>query len=342
MRSPLAEMAVRLRGGESAAALRATSFEPRARGGERRARRARRAARPRRHRGSPALPARDLEQPRAHRHQHGNAERRGEDGDVRGRTARRRARCRASLPRIDVDELRGREVAREQDAARPESRRLGACVPSSASSTWRSRSSRSSTRSARRASPVAFRSSRARAQARAPREARALAGGDGAPRGVDEIGVVEQFEVRGHDLAHRRRRRGREPREARAHRVARAIERERFAASTPRPASSTGDVGAPADRTPFRSRGRGLAMTPRSCDGSSIGAAARRRARPPAHAAPPLRDCEWPRAIAAMPSAAAGSKPAMTTSSPPRMPSDISATVLRARAPRPRARISIS
>ena len=43
--------------------------------------------------------------------------------------------------------------------------------------------------------------------------------------------------------------------------------------------------------------------------------------------------------MAATPVAAAGSNPAITTSSPPRMPSDISATVLRARAPRPRARI---
>jgi len=47
-------------------------------------------------------------------------------------------------------------------------------------------------------------------------------------------------------------------------------------------------------------------------------------------------------AIAATPAAAAVSKPRITTSSPPRTPSAISATVLRACAPRPRARISIS
>ena len=79
----------------------------------------------------------------------------GEDGHVRCGTAGGQ-RDAGELRRIDVDELRGREIAREQDAAGGISR-LGACAPSSASSTCLSRSSRSSTRSASRASPVAFR-----------------------------------------------------------------------------------------------------------------------------------------------------------------------------------------
>ena len=59
---------------------------------------------------------RDLQQPLAHRHQHGDAERRGEDRDMRGGTAGRE-RDAGELRCIDIDELRRREIAREQDAA---------------------------------------------------------------------------------------------------------------------------------------------------------------------------------------------------------------------------------
>ena len=128
-----------------------------------------------------------------------------------------------SFPRVDVDELRGREIAREQDAAGRdfETRRL---------------------RAAERGQHLAFEIEQivdafgeprvagglqvlgARAQARAPCVTRALAGSHGAPRGVDDFRIVEQLEMRRHDLAHRGRRRRRQARQARTHAVARTIE----------------------------------------------------------------------------------------------------------------------
>ena len=164
-------------------------------------------------------------------------------------------------------------------------------------STWRSRSSRSSTRSARRASPVAFRLSRTGAQARAPREARALA----APHGI---------------AARHRRSRGSSSNsrcadmisrtvgaavaascDRRARTVSRARSNARCSASTPLPGFDDGRSRPPVDRTPGRRRCPRLAMTPRRLRRPAGAKPPRRPARP--RAPPRLRDCgsprRWPR-----------------------------------------------
>ena len=127
-----------------------------------RRRRDRAANRPRR-RGALACPTRP-QRARAERDEHRDAERAREDRDVRGGAARGE-RDAGEARRLDVDELRGREIAREQDASvrNARSRRLP-CPRAPATPGVRDRADR---RRARRVceSPVA---SSAEALARRP------------------------------------------------------------------------------------------------------------------------------------------------------------------------------
>ena len=115
--------------------------------------------------------------------------------------------------------------------------------------------------------------------------------------------------------------------EARAHRGARALECGDFRARRPRRCSLTSMSSHLERRGRARPRSRGWQSPRRGRDATvdSRRVAGTRRRR----AAPRLRACGSACAISATPAAAAASKPTMTISSPPRTPSDISATALR-------------
>ena len=271
--------------------------------------------------------------------QHGNAEGAGEDRDMRGRTARHQRDTRQPR-RVDVDELRRREIAGHQDAARRdhgtllartrqlaqhlafeigeiadalhESRVAGGVQASDAVvRCWRARQSpRSCHRVSRRARPPAAAGRRATRDA--PAECRAAPARRRVRVGRCAYGPrPARARGRRFRLRHRRRLRAR-----RFRRIS------NFAA---------GPTAKPR-----------LAITPRRRPGSLLagittGALARGAAGAACAAGSSSRTT---RAISATPAAAAASKPTMTSSSPPRTPSDISATALCGLALRPRARTS--
>ena len=158
---------------------------------------------------------------------------RGEDRDVRGGSAGGQ-RDAGELRRIDVDELRGREIAREQDAAgrNLEARRLRA-IEREQHLPFEIEQIVDAFGQARIAGGV--QASRAGAQARAPGEPALLPRGDGLARGVDEIRIVEQLEVRGHDFAHGRRARWSRAATRRARTASRARSNAAVSSRTPRP-----------------------------------------------------------------------------------------------------------
>ena len=88
-------------------------------------------------------------------HQHGHAQRRGEDGHVRSRAAGQRARCPPSRAASRSMQLRGREVAGHQDAAVGDVAPLGARRPRVRAAPGVRDRRRSAARSMSRASPVA-------------------------------------------------------------------------------------------------------------------------------------------------------------------------------------------
>ena len=192
-------------------------------------------------------------------------------------------------------------------------------------------------------SAVHLRSLRARRRSRAARRARrsrrSCPPSIAARGGLDQVRVVQQLEMRGHDVAHGRRRGRGEFCQTRADRVARALEKRAFVSG-----ASAGSADGNLRVVQIERRGLrpdpGSRPLPRRTPGSEfagVTAASRglRGAQRP-------RDCGSASRSARCRRWRAGSKPLMTSSSPPRTPRHISATALRALAARPRARISSS